>query len=172
MPYPILKQNIIKSKKRVARGAGSGRGGTSGRGHKGQNARTGNSKKPHFESGAIPLYRRLPKIGGFYRHWVDKSAIVNLKDLKHFTEKDIVNLTNLKIKNIISGSAKEFKILSVGEIDKPLTLAANYYSAAAKTKLEKAGCKLIAPEEFKKETKSTRKLAKKPVEKTTNSNKK
>lgn len=147
MPYPTLKTRVVKPKKRLARGTGSGCGGTCGRGHKGQKARTGHKKKPFFESGAIPLYRRLPKVGGFKRHWDDKPEIVSIRDLADFDVKDVVNLTNLKLKKIVPTNTIAFKILSVGEIKQPLTVAANFYSAAAKAKLEKAGCKLIAPEQ-------------------------
>jgi len=146
MPYPNLQTKIIKTRKRVARGCGSGTGGTSGRGNKGQNSRSGKKHRAFFEGGNIPLFRRLPKAGGFKRYWAKNADIVNIQDLSVFEEKDIVNLTNLKEKKLISTRALSFKILSKGELDKKLTIATDLFSAQAKAKLEKAGCKFITPE--------------------------
>ncbi len=146
MPYPKLQSKIIKSRKRVARGCGSGTGGTSGRGNKGQNSRSGKKHRAFFEGGNIPLFRRLPKAGGFNRYWAKKPDAVNIQDLLVFEEKDIVNLTSLKERKLISTRALSFKILSKGELDKKLTIATDLFSAQAKVKLEKAGCKFITPE--------------------------
>ena len=151
--YPQLTTKIIKKAKRKARGAGCGKGLTAGRGHKGQNSRSGSKFGPYFESGHTEMWRRLPKLGGFYRHWVDKPVTINLSKLKNFDEKEIVNLANLKTRNLIPKTAKSFKILGVGEIDKPLTIATTLFSKSAKTKLDKAGCKFIdsTKEEVKEE---------------------
>jgi large subunit ribosomal protein L15 len=145
MSYPILKDHIIKHRKRYARGNGSGRGGTSGRGHKGQKARTGKTLRPYFESGAIELYRRLPKVNGFTRHWVKKAFALNISKLNHFDTKEVVNLASLKAKNLIPATAVAFKLLSKGELDKALTIETDLYTKQAKAKLDKAGCKFASP---------------------------
>ncbi|HPH79015.1 MAG TPA: 50S ribosomal protein L15 [bacterium] len=145
MSYPILKNQIIKQSKRYGRGCGSGRGGTSGRGHKGQKARTGKTLRPYFESGAIELYRRLPKVNGFTRHWVTKPFALNIGKLSRFSAKEVVNLASLKAKNLIPAGATAFKLLSQGEIKQALTIETDLYTKQAKEKLEKAGCQLMSP---------------------------
>ncbi|MBU0647794.1 50S ribosomal protein L15 [Patescibacteria group bacterium] len=163
MSYPQLKTRIKKSKRR-GRGPGSGKGNTSGKGHKGQKSRSGSKFKPFFEGGSLELYRRLPKKGGFKRHWIKQPAIINISDLSKFTEQEIVNLKNLQAKNIIPRNATTFKILSKGEIKQPLTIATDLYSQTAKQKLDAAGCKYVKekPENTDKiENKPTKKQAKK-----------
>ncbi len=154
MSYPVLTTKIVKSTKRLGRGLGSGKGKTAGRGHKGQLARTGKKIKPFFEGGAIELYRRLPKMGGFTRHWVKKPAVINLTVLAHFSANEEVNLTTLKAKNLISKHTNQFKILGQGEIKNALTIATDLLSDSAKQKLEAAGCKFISPEKLVKKTKT------------------
>ena len=144
--YPKLTTQIVKNRKRIARGLGSGHGSTAGRGNKGQNARTGSKIKPFFESGHTELWRRLPKMGGFSRHWVKRPVVINLTTLALFKADEEVNLTNLKAKNLIPKQATSFKILGQGEIKQALTIATGLFSATAKTKLEKAGCKLVKAE--------------------------
>jgi len=146
MPYPILKNRIVKKTQRVGRGVGSGRGRSSGRGNKGQLARTGASRMRLKESGHTPLYRRLPALRGFNRHWVGKPEVINIDLLnKSFAANEEVSLVSLRQKKLISSQAKSFKILSQGEIDHSLTIATDLFSKAAKAKLDKAGCKFIAP---------------------------
>lgn len=147
MPYPILKNRIVKKTQRKARGYGSGRGSTSGRGHKGQLARSGSKRMRLKESGHTPLYKRLPALRGFNRHWVDKPEVVNLNDLNlKYTAGEEVSLDSLKAKKLITAQAKSFKILSRGELEHSLTIATNLYSKTAKAKMDKAGCKFITPE--------------------------
>lgn len=150
MSYPNLKTNIVKKSTRRGRGPGSGKGSTSGRGHKGQKARSGSKFKPFFEGGSIELYRRLPKKGGFKRHWIDKPTIINVGDLAKFSISEVVNLKNLKDKNLIPGTAKSFKILSGGELKNALTIDTNLYSRAAKQKLDDANCQFVSPDSSKK----------------------
>lgn len=146
MSYPILKNRIVKNRKRLGRGVGSGHGRTSGRGGKGQLARTGAKKMRLKESGHTPLFGRLPALRGFRRHWDNKPEIVNLELLnKHFAASEEVTLTSLKQKNLISANAKAFKILSQGEIDHPLIIATDLFSKTAKDKLDKADCKFMEP---------------------------
>src|SRR6185437_164544 len=123
---------IVKKKKRVGRGIGSGRGKTCGRGGKGQTARTGGGTRPGFEGGQIPVFRRFPKRGGRSKtRKIQKTfyQIVNLEDL----EKD---------EKIVSGQEVHFpgvKILGRGELTKTLTIKAVDFSRSAQEKITKAG---------------------------------
>lgn len=125
---------------RKGRGPGSGNGKTSGKGHKGQNARSGGGVRPGFEGGQIPLYRKLPK-RGFNNVFAKEYAIVNLDALCDFNDGDTVNLEVLmncgKIKKALDG----LKILGNGEISKKITVQAKVFSKSAKEKIEAAGGK-------------------------------
>ncbi|MFA4930623.1 MAG: 50S ribosomal protein L15 [Patescibacteria group bacterium] len=151
MSHPSLKTKLVNKSKRSGRGPGSGRGHQSGRGRKGQKARTGHKFKSFFEGGSIELYRRLPKKGGFKRHWVDQPAVINVGDLARFGISEEVNLANLKAKSMIPNQAKSFKILARGELKTALTIATNQYSEAAKKKLAEANCQFVTPAATKKE---------------------
>jgi len=131
-----------KENYRKGRGPGSGNGKTAGKGHKGQNARSGGGVRPGFEGGQNPLYRRLPK-RGFYNRFAKEYAIVNVALLdKRFNDGDVVDVNALVeagiIKNVMSG----IKILGNGEITKKLTVKASIFSGAAKEKIEAAGGKV------------------------------
>ena len=125
---------------RKGRGPGSGNGKTAGKGHKGQNARSGGGVRPGFEGGQIPLYRKLPK-RGFNNRFAKEYAIVNLDALNSFNDGDTVNLEALmscgKIKKALDG----LKILGNGEITKKITVQAKVFSKSAKEKIEAAGGK-------------------------------
>lgn len=149
MPYPILKTRLIKHSKRLGRGLGGGKGKTSGRGHKGQYARTGKKIKPFFESGAIEMFRRLPKKGGFTRHWVIKPTAINISNLKSYKQGETVDLSSLKAKHLIPKYAVAFKILSKGDLPHALIIATDLISAKAKAKLEAAGCQFSSPKQDK-----------------------
>ena len=134
----------IKVKKmRVGRGIGSGKGKTSGRGHKGQKSRSGVAIKS-FEGGQMPLYRRLPK-RGFNPLNKDKVAIINLEkiqnliDTKRISGELKIDLEILKKANILSKSYNKIKILGAGEIKSKINLNVDYVSKSAKEKLEKIG---------------------------------
>ena len=134
----------IKSKKiRLGRGIGSGKGKTSGRGHKGQKSRRGVAIKS-FEGGQMPLYRRLPK-RGFNPIDKVKIAKINLDQIQNFVDKnriDIsnqINLDSLKKEKIISKSFSKFKILGNGNLKSKIDLEADFSSLAAKEKIEKLG---------------------------------
>ena len=129
-----------KKKFRVGRGHGSGNGKTAGKGHKGQNARSGGGTRPGFEGGQMPLYRRLPKRGFKCRNTKDIVAI-NVARLEVFNDGDTVDIPALKSKGLISNPRDGVKILGVGEVNKKLTVKVNFYSASAKDKIEKAGGK-------------------------------
>ena len=134
----------VKDKKmRIGRGIGSGKGKTSGRGHKGQKSRSGVAIKS-FEGGQMPLYRRLPK-RGFNPLKKINIGKINLGKIQYFIEKnsinnkDKVNLELLKKLNIINKKLLKLKILGSGEIKNKITIEANFFSKSAKDKLEKIG---------------------------------
>ena len=127
---------------RKGRGPGSGNGKTGGRGHKGQNARTGGGVRPGFEGGQIPLYRRLPKRGFTNSLFKKEYAIINLETLdKLFNDGDAVSMEVLLEKGIVKKELNGLKVLGRGEITKKLTVKATIFSASAKEKIEAAGGK-------------------------------
>ena len=130
-----------KSAWRKGRGVGSGNGKTAGRGHKGQNARTGGGVRPGFEGGQIPLYRRLPKRGFTNRNSKEIVAI-NLSALERFfNDGDAGSMETLLEKGVIRKELNGLKVLGRGEITKKLTVKAAIFSASAKEKIEAAGGK-------------------------------
>ena len=138
----------VKSKKiRPGRGIGSGKGKTSGRGHKGQKSRSGVAIKS-FEGGQMPLYRRLPK-RGFNPIKKDKIAKINVDKIQMLLEKKIINndeKLDLKVlikKNILNKSYKKIKILGSGSITTKLDIEADFSSKSAKDKIEKIGGTLL-----------------------------
>ena len=130
----------VKEGYRKGRGPGSGNGKTAGKGHKGQNARSGGGVRPGFEGGQLPLYRKLPK-RGFKNHFAVNYAIVNVSALDVFNDGDTVNLDALMAKGIIKKPLDGLKVLGNGEITKKLTVEASIFSASAKEKIEAAGGK-------------------------------
>lgn len=125
---------------RKGRGTGSGNGKTAGKGHKGQNARSGGGVRPGFEGGQIPLYRKHPK-RGFHNHFALNYVIVNVSALNAFENGETVNLSSLIEKGIIKKTGDGLKVLGNGEITKKLTVEASVFSATAKEKIEAAGGK-------------------------------
>lgn len=130
-----------KSRKRVGRGVGSGLGKTSGKGHKGQKARSGGTKGAGFEGGQMPMQRRLPKRGFTNYPFSKEYAIVNLKDLARIEDLDLITPEVLFQRWIVKDMKDGIKVLSNGEITRPLTIRANAFSAAAMDKIVKAGGK-------------------------------
>ena len=128
------------TRKRVGRGIGSGTGKTSGKGHKGQNARSGGGVRPGFEGGQMPLYRRLPK-RGFTNIFAKQYVAINVEDLNKLEDGTEVTAEVLKEKGIISKTLDGVKILGRGEVTKKLNVKVAKYSASAKEKIEKAGGK-------------------------------
>lgn len=126
---------------RRGRGTGSGNGKTAGKGHKGQNARSGGGVRSGFEGGQIPLYRRLPK-RGFHNKFATHYAIVNVQALNVFEDGAVVDLDTLLAKGLVSKELDGLKVLGNGEITKKLTVKASIFSAAAKEKIEAAGGKV------------------------------
>jgi large subunit ribosomal protein L15 len=124
-------EGSTKENFRKGRGAGSGNGKTAGKGHKGQNARSGGGVRPGFEGGQIPLYRRLPK-RGFNNIFAKHYAIVNVSDLEVFDNDAVITTDALLEKRIIRKALDGVKILGRGELTKKVTVQAAIFSAGAK----------------------------------------
>ena len=133
-------QGSAKSRYRKGRGPGSGNGKTAGRGHKGQNARSGGGVRPGFEGGQLPIYRRLPK-RGFNNHFAKEYAIINVGRLNEFDEGSVINVQTLLECGILNKALDGLKVLGNGELTKKLTVEAKIFSASAKEKIEAAGGK-------------------------------
>ena len=126
---------------RKGRGPGSGNGKTAGKGHKGQNARSGGGVRPGFEGGQNPLYRRLPK-RGFKNYFAKHYAIVNVATLdEKYSDGDVVDVETLLKDRVINKAYDGLKVLGNGEISKKITVKANIFSESAKAKIEAAGGK-------------------------------
>jgi len=138
-----LKKNpgATHSKKIVGRGPGSGLGKTSGKGHKGQNARSGGGVRPVFEGGQLPLYRRLPKRGFSNAKFKTEYAVINVGDLNKFEEGTVITPELLKETGIIKNQLAGIKVLGHGEIDHKITIRAHRFSSTALEKLERSGSK-------------------------------
>ena len=134
-----------RRKLRVGRGEGNGRGKTCGRGHKGQRSRAGSSQRPGFESGHIPLYRRLPHRGFNNFNFETKYAVVNLEDLSRVEATEITPDV-LKESGLIRRNAKLVKVLGDGEFSAKVKISAHKFSAAAKSKIEAAGGEVVVIE--------------------------
>jgi len=134
-------EGSVKENFRKGRGAGSGNGKTAGKGHKGQNARSGGGVRPGFEGGQLPLYRKLPK-RGFNNYRFGKTyAVVNVETLNKFDNGEVVDSAALLSQGIIDTVFDGVKILGEGELTKKLTVKAAVFSASAKEKIEAAGGK-------------------------------
>ena len=125
---------------RKGRGAGSGNGKTAGKGHKGQNARSGGGVRPGFEGGQLPLYRKLPK-RGFNNKFAKEYATVNVSALNGFENGATVTLETLIACGIVRKELDGLKVLGNGELTKQLTVEAKIFTASAKEKIEAAGGK-------------------------------
>lgn len=125
---------------RVGRGAGSGNGKTAGKGHKGQNARSGGGVRPGFEGGQMPLQRRIPK-RGFKNIFATKYASVNVEVLSRFEDGAVVDTKALQDAGIVKKTYDGVKFLGRGEVTKKLTVKAAAFSEGAKSKIEAAGGK-------------------------------
>ena len=136
------QEGSVKSRFRKGRGAGSGNGKTAGKGHKGQNARSGGGVRPGFEGGQLPLYRKLPKRGFKNVRFGKQYTVVNVESFNKFNDGDVVDSALLLAKGIIGDLAKDgLKVLGEGELTKKLTVKAAVFSATAKEKIESVGGK-------------------------------
>ena len=129
----------VQERYRKGRGPGSGNGKTAGKGHKGQNARSGGGVRPGFEGGQFPIYRQLPKRGFNNKRFATVYATVNVSDLNRFEDGAIVDIEALLAARVIRKAQDGLKVLGNGEITKKLTVKAAKFSAAAKEKIEAAG---------------------------------
>ena len=138
-----LKKNegATSRKKIVGRGPGSGSGKTSGRGQKGQNARSGGGVSPVFEGGQLPLYRRLPKRGFSNHKFKVVYATINVGDLNVFEDGTVVTPALLKEKGIVKKQLNGIKVLGDGNLEKKLTIEAHRFSSSALKKIEESGSK-------------------------------
>ena len=134
-------EGSVKEGFRKGRGAGSGNGKTAGKGHKGQNARSGGGVRPGFEGGQLPLYRKLPRRGFNNYRFGKQYTIVNVDDLNRFEEGAVIDADALLAAGIINKCFDGVKVLGEGDIAKSLTVKAAVFSASAKEKIEAAGGK-------------------------------
>lgn len=130
----------VKKSYRVGRGAGSGNGKTAGKGHKGQNARSGKSVRPGFEGGQMPLARRVPK-RGFVNIFATRYVGINIDQLNRFEDGAVVDAEAIRNSGIVKKTMDGIKILGRGELTKKLTVKAAAFSETAKQKIEQAGGK-------------------------------
>jgi len=137
----VANEGAKQTKKRVGRGPGSGLGKTSGKGQKGQKARSGGGKGAVFEGGQLPLYRRLPKRGFSNAKFKTVYATVNLDDLNRFENGTVVTHALLKETGLVKKGLDGIKVLGEGTLEKKLTIQANKFSGSALEKIEKSGSK-------------------------------
>ena len=129
-----------KSRKRVGRGPGSGKGKTSGRGHKGQQSRSGGGTRVGFEGGQMPLYRRLPKRGFTNARFKVTFSIVNVAQLeKTFQDGDTVDAAAIRESHLVNAKTGPIKVLGGGELSKKLSVSVQGFSESARRKIEAAG---------------------------------
>lgn len=134
-------EGSIKDRKRVGRGPGSGTGKTSGKGEKGQNARSGGGVRPGFEGGQTPLFRRIPKRGFSNARFKKVYAVINLDDLNKFEDGAEVTPEILKDMGLVKKQLDGIKVLGNGTLEKKLTVKASKFSKTAKEAIEKTGGK-------------------------------
>ena len=134
-------EGATKERKRLGRGVGSGTGKTSGKGHKGQNARSGGGVRPGFEGGQLPLFRRLPKRGFSNAPFKVRYATVNLSDLNRFEDGALVTPEILKEIGLVKNQLDGIKVLGNGTLEKKVNVKAHKFSSVAKEQIEKMGGK-------------------------------
>lgn len=139
-----LEKNIGATQKRkiVGRGRGTGLGKTSGKGHKGQNARSGGGVRAVFEGGQTPLYRRLPKRGFSNYEFKLRYAVINVSDLNRFDNGTVVSPALLKEVGLVKNQLDGIKVLGNGTLEKKLTVQAHKFSKSAVEKIEASGSKI------------------------------
>ena len=135
-------EGSVKNGYRKGRGPGSGNGKTAGKGHKGQNARSGGGVRPGFEGGQLPLYRKLPKRGFKNVRFAKQYTVINVQSLNKFNDGEVVDAAALLACGIINDvQANGVKVLGEGELTKKLTVKAAIFSGSAKEKIEAVGGK-------------------------------
>ena len=134
-------EGATQTRKRLGRGVGSGLGKTSGKGHKGQNARSGGGVRPGFEGGQLPLFRRLPKRGFSNAQFKTEYAVINLSDLNRFEEGAVVTPELLKEMGLVKNQLDGIKVLGNGTLEHKITVKAHKFSKRALEEIEKLGGK-------------------------------
>ena len=134
-------EGSVKNRKRVGRGQGSGTGKTSGKGEKGQNARSGGGVRPGFEGGQLPLFRRLSKRGFNNYNFRTVYSVVNVEDLNRFEDGTTVTIEMLKEAGLIKKELDGVKVMGSGELKKKLTVRANAFTRSAIEKINNNGGK-------------------------------
>ncbi len=132
-----------ETRRRVGRGIGSGRGKTSGRGHKGRGSRSGASRRPGYEGGQMPIYRRVPKRGFTNARFRTEYTIINVGRLEDYADGDTVDLESIRKKGLVSVNTSLLKVLGNGELGKKLTVRAQKCSATARAKIVAAGGTIV-----------------------------
>jgi large subunit ribosomal protein L15 len=127
------------ARKRVGRGIGSGLGKTAGRGHKGWGARSGTSRRPGYEGGQMPIYRRVPKRGFSNARFRVEYTVINVSTLGAFADGDTVDLAAILARGLASKQAPSLKVLGDGELARKLVVRAQKFSRSARAKIEAAG---------------------------------
>lgn len=148
----ILKapEGANKRRKRLGRGPGSGLGKTAGKGHKGQNARSGGGVRPGFEGGQMPLYRRIASRGFSNYPFKKTNKVINIAVIEaSYNDNEKVDLQSLREKSIIKKNDCNVKLLGDGDLTKKLEVCLSNISGSAREKIEKAGGKIIENEENK-----------------------
>ena len=135
-------EGATTTRKRVGRGIGSGLGKTSGKGHKGQNARSGGGVRPGFEGGQLSLFRRLSKRGFSNARFKVRYATINLSDLNKFEDGAVVTPELLKEMGLVKNRLDGIKVLGNGKLEKKLTVKAHKFSSTAQRKIESHGGKI------------------------------
>lgn len=143
------------TRKRIGRGTGSGSGKTSGRGHKGQGSRSGHSRRPGFEGGQMPLYRRVPKRGFTNARFRTDYTIINVGELNGFDDGATVDLQAVLDAGLVSLNTKLFKLLGNGDLTTKLTVRAQRFSKSAQAKIEAAGGQVVLLDERGNEANTT-----------------
>jgi large subunit ribosomal protein L15 len=133
-------------RRRVGRGPGSGTGKTAARGHKGLGARSGSSRRPGYEGGQMPIYRRVPKRGFTNARFRTEYTVVNVDKLAVFESGATVDLDAVLAKGLVSLNTRLFKVLGNGRIERPLTVRAHKFSKSAAEKIQAAGGTVVVLE--------------------------
>jgi large subunit ribosomal protein L15 len=141
------KGTKYKTRRRIGRGIGSGSGKTSGRGHKGRGSRSGASRRPGYEGGQMPIYRRVPKRGFTNARFRTEYTIINVDRLNAFEDGDVVDLAAILEQGLVSMNTKLLKVLGNGDITKKVTVRAQKCSTAAAEKIRAAGGEFVRLDE-------------------------
>ena len=137
------KGTAYKPRKRIGRGIGSGSGKTSGRGHKGQKARSGASRRPGFEGGQMPIYRRVPKRGFTNSRFRQEYTVINVAKLDAFQDGETVDLEGVIEHGLVSMHTLLLKVLGNGDLGRRLIVRAQKFSKSARAKIEGAGGQVV-----------------------------